>query len=136
MLGVYQDRFGKQEGNCQQAAVASIFELPLDAVPHFCEGHRDDWQDGFDDWLAKRGLQLLTLDAKACREFGFVPRGYHIIAGKSPRGDFQHAVVGKDGVMVHDPHPAGDGLETEETWDVFVAAIGDNGLVDSMSLGS
>jgi hypothetical protein len=50
----------------------------------------------------------------------WIPRGYHIINGLSPRGDFYHSVVGQAGKMVHDPHPSGDGLRSRESFTVFV----------------
>jgi len=123
MKPVHQNIYGEPNGNCLQAAVASIFEVGLDKVPHFCKPPNDDWQERYDDWLAERGLQLMTVDARQCRQAGWIPRGYHIIAGQSPRFDCQHAVVGLNGKVIHDPHPSGDGLESEETWDVFVKVI-------------
>jgi len=40
------------------------------------------------------------------------PLGYCILAGKSPRGDFAHAVVGWGMQVVHDPHPSRAGIVT------------------------
>ena len=124
---IYQTIFGPENGNCLQATVASIFEEPLENVPHFCEGMREDWQEVYDAWLQKRGLQLMTVDARSCRRARWVPRGYHVIAGQSPRFDRQHAVVGLSGEVVHDPHPEAIGLDTEETWDVFVITLTEEG---------
>ena len=43
--------------------------------------------------------------------------GNEILTGKSPRGNFNHAVVAYNGEVVHDPHPIGGGVES------FVDAI-------------
>ena len=48
-------------GNCFQACVASIFELPLDMVPHFCQ--EEDWYLLFTNWLEENyGLHPLLID--------------------------------------------------------------------------
>ena len=36
---------------------------------------------------------------------GRAPVGYHILSGKSPRGEFLHSVVANGEDIVHDPHP-------------------------------
>ena len=38
------------------------------------------------------------------------PRGLHVLAGGSPRGDYLHAVVARGSEIVHDPHPSRVGL--------------------------
>ena len=76
-------------------------------------------------WLAERGLSLqhVTNPDILLRE-GFksapAPWGYCVAGGESPRGDFDHAVVFQIQncvpVLVHDPHPSGDGLDGEATY--------------------
>ena len=41
-------------GNCFQACVASLLDLPLDDVPHFCDCN--SWPMNFHRWLEDRGL--------------------------------------------------------------------------------
>lgn len=87
-------------GNCLQAAVASLLELPLDAVPHFVE---------HEDWLERL--------AAFCNAHGYQPVmrwpdthvAYGMAWGPSERG-VRHAVVWVDGAMAWDPHPSGAGL--------------------------
>ena len=40
MIKVYQDIIDNKNGNCSQAAIASLLELPICEVPHFreCDG--------------------------------------------------------------------------------------------------
>jgi hypothetical protein len=103
-------------GNCFAACVASLLELPLEAMPSFLS---EDWcsnlfsllkEHGYDfggsfypegaDWWPR--LQALSPGVD----------GYYIAGGPSPREWVKrgHAVIYKDGVMVHDPHPSGAGI--------------------------
>lgn len=112
MIPVYQTMFGPF-GNCQSACIASLLELPLSAVPNF--NHPDD-PDSFNyhvrqyAWLETRGLSILTFDTS---EIDLSQsKGWFIAGGKSPRGNFLHAVIWHNGKMVHDPHPDGRGIES------------------------
>lgn len=113
MTPVHQTKFKDAErgirGNCLQAAVASVLDLPLDEVPHFIE--HDDWERVFSDFLHARGLDY------ECRYVlrDEPPDGYAIGYGTSPRG-IKHAVVTYGWRMVHDPHPDGTGLSSLDGW--------------------
>ena len=87
-------------GNCLQAAVASLLELPLDGVPHFIE--RDDWLEWFVDFCTARGYRPLQRPPTAHVAYGMA-------WGPSVRG-VRHAVVWVDGAMAWDPHPTRAGL--------------------------
>lgn len=88
-------------GNCLQAAVASLLELPLDEVPHFIEC------DGGEDWLER----LVAFGA--AHGYRVVYRGepvaFGLAFGRSTR-NASHAVVVIDGQVAWDPHPSRDGL--------------------------
>lgn len=43
------------------------------------------------------------------------------MAGKSPRGDWDHCVVYQNGDMVHDPHPDKTGIEDKKDVMVLVS---------------
>ncbi len=104
MKPVYQDRFGGKEGNCMQAAIASILEVPMTEVPHFMLYDTDDWWEKYEDWTKQFGLQPIGIDPNGV----WKPKGWHLIIGGSPRGEFDHVVVGFAGVAVHDPYPDGN----------------------------
>lgn len=113
MIPVAQTTFRPSEGdgagNCFQAALASVMELPLDDVPNFAGFPRATWQEELDAWLAARGLALLPLETR--RGMPWVPAGsWVLIVGRSPRGDFAHCIVGhvEEGMFAyaHDPHPS------------------------------
>lgn len=94
-----------RQGNCLQAAIASILDLPLDDVPHFVQQHEDgagDWLDLTCAWLAERGLVLRLTQTPR-------PGEHYLIFGRTERGT-SHVAIYRDGHMVHDPHPSGAGL--------------------------
>ena len=104
-------------GNCYQAALASVLELPLADVPHFRATHPDDMHGAAARWLKGWGVRLLPMyftdrDDLARTHFDFSM--YVLVAGYGPRrradgSRRQHAVVGRTlpwGVeLLHDPHP-------------------------------
>ena len=130
MIPVFQDMSVVNDGcgNCFNACVASILELPLREVapihprlPEFDDGipkrqatvlrlkANQNWHDEWDAWLAERGLELVTHPPSS------PPKGYSIASGRSSRTypvwhqkegqRIHHSVVAFDGVPVHDPFP-------------------------------
>ena len=135
MKRVVQTRFGKGTGNCFQAVLASIFEIDINAIPYFQDA--DDWYSMFREWAVETlGLDPVDLGPDSSGEF-LKPRGYYIINGRSPRGNFDHSVVGWNGEMVHDPHVDGTGLRSVTSITVFMRnpgaedASGDAAEVDA-----
>lgn len=121
-------------GDCFRACIASILELPLDDVPHFVQigltPHPDDpqplaegnsdWWYYLRDWLRPRGLIYFDIPAGEDAPDALISAlGYHTITGLSPRGDWQHVVVGRGGEIVHDPHPEGGGLRDRRLIGIF-----------------
>ncbi len=117
MKPVNQTQFGEDEGNCFPACLASVLELSLYAVPHFCLVYPSDWFQQTNKWLAKWHLGIIQIDASTAPHVS----GYHLMSGPSPRGNVYHSVVGQNGVMVHDPHPNQEGLLKCETYELFVS---------------
>lgn len=88
------------------ACIASILELEVQEVPLFNAGGQD-WVREANRWLAARGLFFLEFAAFPPPEYQelFVDF-YHIIIGPSPHlPGADHAVVGRAGKIIHDPHP-------------------------------
>lgn len=116
MTPVFQTYFyggnedGTTRGNCYQAVLATLLDLPLDEVPHFVDieerGGPCYWNSSI-QWLWERGYVVYYNEEPPTGKFYFV-------TGKSPRGDFYHVVIGRDGALAHDPHPDGTGVLTEE----------------------
>lgn len=117
----HNPKYGKF-GNCAQAAFASILDLPLEKVPHFADGVGNDFEGGevfrqrISDWLAEYGLCYVSFtsypeNVEAWQQYFEKNCGHHLIAGISPRHkDTYHLCVGKNGKVVHDPHPDNTGI--------------------------
>lgn len=100
-------------GNCWAACLASILELDLAEVPNFCA--YEDWWQRTIQWLNSRGLHISWVAYEPGLLTAIHPVDYFIMTGKSPRGDFNHSVVGgsRNGTpptMIHDPHPSLAGI--------------------------
>lgn len=108
MKPVYQTITVGPLSNCLQAAIASLLEMPLEDVPNFNEYSSVEWYQRMLDWFEGRGLGLLRVwEAGLSRAFS--RSGYYLTTVKSPRGDFYHAMVSRNGEIVHDPYPGGNG---------------------------
>ena len=113
-------------GDCYRAAIASLLDLPVEAVPHF--GLYVSWWDETRRWLHHHGRDL------AYAELGddmhqlwceVEPATPVIVGGRSPRGAFGHVVVGLvDGTVLWDPHPSRAGLRTVDEFFLPVAPYG------------
>jgi hypothetical protein len=120
MIPVAQTLFGREEGNCLAACVASILELDLADVPNFCADQSDgSWLRKLADWLAERelcavhasfvdsdpGPKPAPADLVTMSEWLKLRRvGFAIISGYTERG-LSHSTVWFDGELAHDPHP-------------------------------
>lgn len=119
-----------QFGDCFRACVASILELDPVSVPHFLfDGSQQAWKGRANKFLASHGLGLLVLLVNEYVEevLDEWPDAFHILSGRSPRHpDFYHAVVARNGRVIHDPHPSRAGIlapTDEYPWavDLFVS---------------
>jgi hypothetical protein len=99
MLRITQTNTSPHEGNCLQAAVASLLDLALDEVPHFILS--PDWEIRFMDFMADSGRPV-TLTGYTGMESG-------IAVGPTVRAT-HHAVVMEHGSLAWDPHPSRAGL--------------------------
>ena len=104
MKPVYQTKTGPKEGNCFAAAIASILEISIDAIPDILE---DTTFAILNTYLKTRDLQYFEVTIKENETFSLP--GYYIIVGRSPRSYWvDHCLVGYKGKAVHDPLKDGD----------------------------
>lgn len=95
-------------GNCLQAAVATLFDLPLDDVVDlrpkpFSTAPSQSLR--LENWLRERGWAVSRWPGD--RSY----TGYYIASGLVRRSIYiPHAVVMHDGALYHDPHPSREGL--------------------------
>ncbi len=134
MKPVHQTFFDDERGNCEAACIASLLELPLDAVPNFVESPKPN--EAEDEFLASHGLRairILMVDEShaATTRWQFGPC---IVWGVSPRtfadGSVKyHSVVAEPNAfgfkIIHDPHPSGDGLPEGPLGVMFIVPAGD-----------
>lgn len=122
MIPVYQTRFGERTsnetkgGNCFQAAVASLFELPLEEVPDFCNIYpiyTCQWYTAYREWLRKRGFSVITLDYEITKDKSAFEDCFLIVSGKNKNG-VMHSVIYRNGVLIHNPNPNCTGITPEE----------------------
>lgn len=111
-------------GDCFRACVASLLEMELSDVPHFCS--REDWVGAFHDWLEASGLFAVEVSLKHEQSVCPSPKQHCIVSGMGPRGVMHsvvalfHGVGGPDGFeLVHDPYPGGIFIEDGE-WAMFI----------------
>jgi hypothetical protein len=101
-------------GDCMRACLATIFDAPIESIPHRNEDITGEEQDKmFNEWLARYGvcLQPMSVDGDYfayMKELG-VKTIIHLIYGYTERGTY-HAVVAENGVVIHDPHVSKAGL--------------------------
>ncbi len=110
-------------GDCFRACVASILELPIADVPHFCVAP-PDWWERFGQWLMERGY--CAVEVRLPAEFAVPADIWCIMSGCSPRGRM-HSVVGrfkygaKCAELAYDPHPSGDFFgDKDPEWCLFL----------------
>lgn len=104
-------------GDCHRAAVATVLDLPLDAVPHFWEGGPDpvEFKRREREFLASKGLvgiDLVYAGADTNPEIillvvgGMNPGVPYLLGGATARG-VNHVVVCVGEDVVHDPSDTG-----------------------------
>src|SRR5437016_2208361 len=70
-------------GNCMQACVASLFNLPMEAVPNFAA--QPSWFQAFRKFITAQGYSLNSRFKEANSDL-HIPAGLHLVSGKSSRG--------------------------------------------------
>jgi hypothetical protein len=121
VIPVMQTKIGEDHGNCFEACMASILEIPIYRVPDF---PRDDTEfiQALEDFLLQYGLFYLQVETNDPVMKVAFKRGdaWHVIEGTSERGG-PHACVGLNGKLVHDPHPGGHGLVDTDCFGLLVS---------------
>lgn len=123
MIKINQTRFGgsdkieDEQGDCFQACLASILEIPYDQAFSCVKGYdkpkreelleKQPWYIDFNKWLERFGLASIYLEWKPTIPAITILLGYHIAEVKSSTlgNEDTHAVVIHNGDLVHDPNP-------------------------------
>ncbi len=118
MNPIFQTKFGGkdaplgEQGNCVQACVASLLEIPLDEAFDSRPYSDEIWFDEFNKWLGRRGLYCIAFDHSVekplmCTQI----MGYAIMDCMSVslyQGE-HHVVIIKNQEVVHDPNIYAEG---------------------------
>ncbi len=114
MKPVDQTKFGginapvDEQGNCWQAAVASVLEIPLEEAFDVRQHDQGElhWWGIWLAWLAGYGLGCLFFPWNEATGPGTEAVGYHMAETESMtlKNGETHVVVLKDGEVVHDPN--------------------------------
>ena len=128
MKPVMQTDLSFDTGNCGEACIASILEIGLKDIPmlHNPENPQDghDYCKNLREFLSKFGLSYMDVSMQeGCDPKDFFKDCWVIVSGPSPRATedwHRHAVVWKNGEIVHDPHPQGGGLKKIDMYGVFI----------------
>lgn len=118
MIKVFQTKFGT-EGNCLEACIASLLEVDIEQIPILPKDGR--WLRIINSWLVNNhNIFLLTVEITnpAYIDIAF-NNSYQIAVGEGARG-LRHAVIYKNGELVHDPFPEGAGIKEVLEYDLLV----------------
>jgi len=102
----FYDPNSPNKGNCTEAAVASILNIPLEEVPNFRNEGEDNFWDTFEKFLLSKGFFAFLCP-------NFHPETLYLASGMSNRG-VMHMVVYRDGDLYWDPHPSRSGIDKVE----------------------
>ncbi len=121
MRPVFQTTIDPKNGDCLNACVASLLEIPIERLPHNPPTSGKQLEI-LREWLAGFGLTVVLINVdgpqKTYAAGKITPGTLMMVSG--PSGTFEnglHVVVGKIGEeagqwdMVHDPNPNGKGIK-------------------------
>lgn len=111
-----------ERGNCDKTCLATLIGCDPSEIPDYQELNGDAWWKERDSFLHSRGFHIITFGGL----IGSVG-GLCIAAGKSPRGEYNHAVLarvtGEHVEFIHDPHPSRAFLDGAPTTFDFVFRV-------------
>lgn len=105
-------------GDCASACLASLLDLPVEAVPHFSKlfwEDRDGWSRAEKEFLASKGLRKVQFGYSCSLEnvLDYMkasnPDVYYVLLGTSRNGT-AHDVVGLNDQIIHDPSVDNSGI--------------------------
>jgi hypothetical protein len=127
---VTQTRTGRPLGNCWAAAIASILELPIEAVDWSADmtaeqiepdpaanDTSDEWQERRKERLRALGYWESFIEPTQLDQSALPPWVHYVVLGDNVEGG--HAVVFRAGQLAHDPNPKQHGVD-EIAWLVFL----------------
>lgn len=116
MKKVFQTIVDPEHGNCEQAVIASLLELPLEEVPNFIEQRKSgEFHQTLIGWLYSKGYSPTTVGKdrhgseklKEIAKFdgGFNGYFYASVISQTFENIYHAVIVDIDLNIVHDPNP-------------------------------
>lgn len=107
MKPIDQVIFDPGKGDCMAACIASILELPLDAVPNLSNLPKWNWTSIFISFMYHFGWEFEGMGYSSSINADEGIHGYYIAGVPSANfKDCEHAIViDRTGLCVHDPSP-------------------------------
>jgi hypothetical protein len=123
-----QTKMGFEDGNCFEACIASILEVSIEDIPDFHKGIAPDDGPGYwervHEWCKDKPFGLISVTLQEGHDpLKFFHDTWVIASGPSPRRKEEwqlHAVVWRNGEIVHDPHPSQQGLKQITEYAFFI----------------
>lgn len=100
----------KDRGNCLATVISCIMDLDsAEDVLQVQEYAYNQWYPMLRKWLKKQGHELKTIEGHQKDD------SFYFVIGTSPRDKLiSHICIYQNGKLVHDPHPDGIGILSEE----------------------
>lgn len=109
-------------GDCVRTVFACLlgYDNP-EAIPNFMANGNEEFEEKMLAWLDENNLSFIEISLEEFHKAEFTPIGYCTVSGKSPRGEWDHMVVGevklrkendlkyRDLYLRHDTSPFHDG---------------------------
>jgi hypothetical protein len=117
MTPLVQTDLSRETGNCLEASMASVLDLPLAEMPKFEHDgdHDPTYWDKWEPWLRERNLALHWFRVT---DGGWVPPGYALLNSLIAEG-LRHATVVLDGKVIWNPWPGSTPETNVGEWKEF-----------------
>lgn len=96
-------KHGENNGDCFRTCIACLLDKSPEEVPHFFDKSNDKPYEILRTWLRNQGLEIAFVPIWDTDVLQITaPDIYYILCGRSSDGE-NHAVIGCNGKIVHDP---------------------------------
>jgi hypothetical protein len=122
---IYQTIFHPEKGDCCRAAIATLFNLEAEQVPHFMLFGVPEWGKVLSGFIWSMGYDFIdngdpnkSLKIEDHQTINGITEA--AVKSKNFPGKFHSVLINTKGVVVHDPHPRKDylGINVFESGDI------------------
>ena len=115
-----------EKGNCLQAVIATLFNIPIDDIPCFADDE-DNWIYSMSQWMTKNFNKfVVSIKFVDPKEIKLLNNSLIITTINSPNPKVErHAVISKNGKIVFDPMVGGLNIKLTDNMEPLYLLIGD-----------